>query len=368
MNEKAAAGRSRKLAILGAYGGTNIGDEMILRAAVRDARTRGYEGEIGVLGPDAPPAGALAADYAPHGLRFVSWRNPVAALSAVAGRDLLIGGGQVIDGAAGIKGPLMQSALAMMARFTGGRVLIGGVSTERLAAASVRRGYALLFRCAQRIVTRDEHSLNDVLAIAPGARRRAEARADFVFGMKDQFEGGIPVAQRTVLAFAPHRSPTLEHSDLAESTAFLRRMLARLRPGQRLAILAHDNRPDFDLGLARQLAAELGDERVEVIHFAHVDECVAFYRDVRAVIAARMHPLILAACADAFCVPLEGSRKVRDIAERLGVPHAALRDLLQLPDAAFDRATGIADDGPLPDGAAVARLRANAGAIMSAEA
>jgi len=364
MNRNAAIPGSRRLAILGAYGGFNIGDEIILRAVALKARAAGYRGVINVLGPDAPPASALAADYEPYGLRFVSWRNPAAALAAVTGRDLFIGGGQVIDGAAGAKGPLMQFTLATAARATGGQVTIGGVSTERLSAPSVRRAYALLFRCAHRIVTRDEHSLADVLAIAPSVRAKAQSRADVVFGMRDAFAGGPAAAARTILAYAPHRSPSLTHSRLDESVALLRRVLARLAPGQTLALLAHDVRADFDLGLAREIAAELGDARAAVREFASVDDCIGFYRQVRTVAAARMHPIILGACADAYCVPLEGSRKVRDIAGRLGVAQHTPAGLLALPDSAFDRALGIGSEGPLADGSALDRLQADAREIL----
>ena len=128
----------RRLAILGAYGGVNVGDEMILRAAVLLAREAGYGGRINVVGSRVPPAEVLRQDYDALDLGFVSWTRVGRAIAAVAGRDLFIGGGQLIDGAAGVQNPLLKAGLALVARATGARVMIGGVSSANLRSAAVR--------------------------------------------------------------------------------------------------------------------------------------------------------------------------------------------------------------------------------------
>jgi polysaccharide pyruvyl transferase WcaK-like protein len=344
---------ARGLAIYGGYGGVNVGDEMLLRAAVLQARAKGYRGEIVAIGPVEPPADAVAVDYHPLGVRFVTWRAPLAALRAVAGRDLFVGGGQLIDGGGGVKVPGLILALALASRATGGRLAIGGVSTARLESPAVRRAFGLLFRLADRIVTRDEASLGDIAAIAPSSAGKSESQADLVFGMRDAFAGGAPAAERETIAFAVHRATKFRLSDADETEAFLRRLAARLQPGQRVAILAHDRRETWDLGLARELAARIGSDRVFPHAFASAEECIAFYKTVRTAISVRMHPIILGACAGAFCVPLQGSRKVADIGMRLGVPVPALGELLTLDDTAFDDALGLGDVGPMPEAASI---------------
>lgn len=343
----------RPLAIYGGYGGVNVGDEMLLRAAVLQARAKGYRGEIVALGPVVPPDDAVAADYDPLGIRFVTWRAPLAALRAVAGRDLFVGGGQLIDGGGGVKVPILILALALAARATGGRLSIGGVSTARLESPAVRRAFGLLFRLADRIVTRDDASLGDVAAIMPSSAKKSETLADLVFGMRDAFTGGVPAVERDTIAFAVHRAAKFRLSDVDEAEAFLGRLATLLRPEQRVAIVAHDRRESWDLGLARELEARIGSDRVFAHAFATAGECIAFYKGVRTVVSARMHPIILGACAGAFCVPLQGSRKVTDIGRRLGVPVKALGELTVLDDAAFSGALGLADAGPMPDPASI---------------
>lgn len=356
--------RTRKLAILGGYGGINIGDEMILRAAVARARAEGWSGEIVVIGAESPSAGAAADDYAAFGLRPVSWRRPFAAARSVAGRDLFIGGGQIIDGVAGVQYPLLQLGLAAIARCTGGRVTIGGVSTARLDAPRVRQAYDGLFRCAHRIVLRDQASFDDVLAITPSAAAKAELKADLVFSMRESFAGGPAVEERTTFAFAVHCAPTFAHTGMAATEAFLRRVEPLLEQGQELVILAHDRRQDWDLGFATELANRLGSSRVSVRAFATAGECIDFYRRVRTVISVRMHPIILAACAGAYCVPLAGSRKVADMATRLKVPHYDLEQLAQLDDVVLRAAIGVGRQGPGADPQAVLHLASEASDVI----
>jgi polysaccharide pyruvyl transferase WcaK-like protein len=349
---------------MGAYGGVNIGDEMILRAAVKLARASGENEEINVIGPERPQYPAAIQDYEELGLRFASWHNPVAAVRAVAGRDLFIGGGQLIDGVAWLQYPVLKLALALIVRLTGGRVTIGGVSTAHLDSAAVRQAYDKLFRLTDRIVTRDRWSLRDVLEITPSAALKAHAKADLVFSLRDEFGGGPPVEQRTTIAFAVHGIPWAPLTDFSTAIEFLRRAERLLAPGHEISIVAHDRRPQWDLGLANRLATELSSDRVSVRAFATVEDCIAFYRTARSVVSSRMHPIILGACAGAYCIPLSGSRKIEDMAGRLGVPLTTLSDLAQLTDEVFSMTIGIAGGGPLADENELTRLSAEARRVL----
>lgn len=352
--------RHRHFAIFGAYGGANTGDEMILRAVVKLARVAGCKGGIAVVGARIPGPQAMRTDYEERGLTLVTWRNPFKAAKAVAGRDLFIGGGQLIDGLAGIRYPLIQAGLAAIVRLTGGRITIGGVSAMRLTNAAVRRTYGWLFHLAHRIATRDAASMDDILAITPSVAEKSEILADVVFALAEEICGGPPVWERNVIAFSVHHSPLLAFTDFDASLRFLRRLHAMAGSGREIVILAHDVRSDFDLGYAKRLLKQLNAEGVSVRSFATTNECMDFYRQLRTIVSARMHPIIIGACAESFCVPLAGSRKVADISARLGLKQWRLDDLTALPGKEFLKAVGLNGGGPEVDQKAREELTAQA--------
>ncbi|HEX8256326.1 MAG TPA: polysaccharide pyruvyl transferase family protein [Allosphingosinicella sp.] len=356
---------ARPLTILGAYGGVNSGDEMILRAVVRQARRAGYRGPINVVAGHVPAGASLRADYLDEQLVVHSWRDRAKALRAAAGRDLFIGGGQLIDGAFGINHPLVQTALAMVARATGGKVAIGGVSTARLESPKVRMLYRLLFGLAGRIAARDEASLADILAIAPSAATKSERLADMVFALADELGGGRPVEERRALVFAVHHAPHLPLTDMDEAAGFLGRAAALAGEQVELKVVAHDHRPEWDLDFARRLAARAGLPGDAVRTLATTAECADFYRAARSVVSVRMHPIILGACAGAYCVPVKGSRKQADLAGRLGLPSWSLAEMMALDDMAFGAAVGIGAGGPRPDRARLERLSEEARAVLA---
>ena len=243
--------------------------------------------------------------------------------------------------------------------------MIGGVSSANLRSAAVRACYDKLFRLAHRIVTRDEASLADIVAITPSAASKSESHADLVFSLSDELGGGAPAAERPVIALAVHHTPRMTLTDREQALLLLRRVHLLADPAHEIVVAAHDVRSDFDLGFAQGLATDLNIPRVTVRTLRTTAECISFYRQVRTIISVRMHPIILGACADAFCVPLEGSRKVADIARRLGVGQWRMEDLASLPDAEFRAALGLDRSGPLVDASKRERMSDQARGIFA---
>ena len=231
--------------------------------------------------------------------------------------------------------------------------MLCGVSTARIEKNSVRREFRKLFDMVDCIATRDDASLDEILKISPSALSKARSLADLVFTMREELEGNVPASERPVIGFAVHNAPGFSLTDCDEAEALLRRVAGRISPEQRIAVLAHDRREDWDLGIARQLADRLAPLPVSCISFETAAESISFYRDVRTMISVRMHPIIMAACSGAFCVPLRSSRKVADIGKRLEVPVHDASSLMDLGDSDFDSALGLDNRGPLPSGQAI---------------
>lgn len=354
----------RGAAVLGAFGGVNVGDEMILRAVLTQLERVGWRADPVVIGASTPDPEAQVADYDPRGVRFVSWRRPPAAARAVFGRHLFIGGGQLLDGAHGLQNVLVQLGLALVAVLSRKRVAIGGVGAANLENAWVRRAYGMLFGLSAMLRPRDEETHRAILAIAPGVDSRAVGAADVVFSMAEELAGGQPAEERRVIGLALHHAPHFRLTDTALIESLVARLLGLLPDGYRLVLLAHDRRPDYDGRLVEQISGRFRDPRLSTLGFAGTEACISAYRELRTIISLRMHPIIIGACAGCFTVPLAGSRKQASLAQRLSLPLLDLDTLIDVDDGAFRTATGLGQKGPRPDAEALASATRQARAIF----
>lgn len=202
--------KKRNLLVFGAYGGVNLGDEIILRAICARARSEGYHDVINVVVGRFPDKAGLDADYTARNIKPISYRRPLALLKATFNRDVYIGGGQVIDGVAGMQLPLLQVLIALFSRATGGQVSILGSSTARLDQWSVRMVYRFLFALSNKIELRDTGSAQEVSAICPGSIMRITATADFVFSIRDQIVSSVSIEDRRLILFSIYHAPKLQ--------------------------------------------------------------------------------------------------------------------------------------------------------------
>lgn len=364
----AVAQRRRKLAVLGAFGGANAGDEMIMRSVLDNLREDGgYAGDTVVVCGRTPDLHARAIDYVPRDARVVLWKNPIAAARAVIGRDLFIGGGQLIDGMPGIKNPLIQAGLAAIVKATGGRVVVGGVGVGKLQGKAVRIAYGQLFALADAIIARDDDAAEVMRAISPSQAARIHSEADTVFAIADSIAGPqpVPVHDRRVVAFAIHHAPHLPMTDAPMAVAAMKRILDALPEGHRLELLAHDRRAEYDLEFAQHIAAQLADPRVSVRTFADTEECIDAYRKIRTIVSLRMHPIIIGLCAGCFVLPLESSRKQKALAARLGLHNHALETMTSLELPVMRALLGYGAAGQRPSSHALAALITSARNIFA---
>ena len=339
--------RRRKIAVLGAFGGVNIGDEMILRAVLSGLSIEKADKPVIVCGL-RPDGSAWESDYAAHGAVLRSWRKPVAAARSVFGRDLFIGGGQLIDGSAGIQNPLVQLGLALAAKAGGGRVRVAGVGAVPIQEPGIARAYAALFRVADRIMPRDEDSARSIREMAPASARKIETTADVVFAMKDQIGPGLALDQRKTIGFAVHHSPHRPLTQLDDACAAIDRILTVLPDGFGVELLAHDRRPEFDLQFSRSIADRIDDRRLGVRTFENTQDCIEAYRSLRSIVSVRMHPIIIGACAGCALVPLAGSGKQEALAKRLGIGLTDLGDIQAMPQDQLAKLLSIGGDGQRP--------------------
>ncbi|MEH6683725.1 MAG: polysaccharide pyruvyl transferase family protein [Qipengyuania sp.] len=345
----------RGLALMGAYGGINAGDEMILRALVQRGRADGYGGEILVIGNRKPSGSSQVVDYSGRGLSAQKQRQILTAMRRVRRRDIVIGGGQIIDGVAGVQLPLIQLACAVAAKSGGGLVSIVGVSTARLEQTLVRRVYRTLFGLCDRIEARDPKSADDILEIAPAVANKLTSRADLVFGMRDTITPSEE-RDRDMVLFAPHHSPKLALTSIKEMIALLK-ALRTATPEKKIGLAIHDPRHGFDGGLVQRLEDANALEGIAIHEPRTTDETIALYRRAASIVSVRMHPIIIGSCAGARCVPIGASRKQRLLAEELSLQSYDIADLLAMDPGTLRKVLGMNGEScGLPSGTALTQL------------
>ena len=313
----------RRLAILGAFGGVNIGDEAILESDIQCATAAGYKDNIVVIATANPTtAGTYYFDH-PHVRDTIYFKQFRKSLRGVMGRDLFIGGGQVIDGSMGPKLAAVQLLFALLARVTGGSISIGGAGVFQLKTSATRFFYDTLFRLCTSITVRDQASFN-ALQFSSAFRKKGRLAADVVFSLEPSNIQNT-TAQRERIGVAVHNAPHVKFMQFEEAKRLLLEII-RVYGSESVDILVHDSRPAFDLDFARKLSDSISRSAVapNIRTFSSVNDCLQYYSQTKTVVSPRMHPLIIGAISGCSCVPLTGSSKVAEFARLTGLENYEL--------------------------------------------
>ena len=326
----------KKVVIVGAYGGANIGDEAILYAVVRLVRLYSNYKDVTVV--TLLDGGEFnkyqAKEYPKLGVQWIAVSRFTSLLRLLWRSDVIIGGGQIIDGMYGATLPLIQFFVALCCRLSGGRVMIGGVGATDNYTLLTKIIYKSIFILSNVIILRDAASLNRVQNLI-GREHKLRYAPDFVFSLKADF----PKAEvRRYAVLAVHHAPHLSLLNHEVATKIALHMSERF--GRNFVIVAHDLRPDFDLSFAKSVAsnvAKLSNAQAPAVKiFSSTYECLEFYASATVVVSSRMHPLILAAISGCRCVPLAGSDKVSELCKTLEL-NAVLQEKLSSDFANYFR-------------------------------
>lgn len=307
----------KRITICGAFGGVNIGDEAIAQTMQAQVARLAPDARIGLL-CFVKDSVLAETGYAPDGVDVISRQNWRTIWRWLGEGPIVIGGGQMLNGAKRPKGLGFLIIIAAMACLRRQPVMILGVGTRAIDQfAAARWCIRRLAQMASVFRVRDAQSLAAVRACGVPAHR-VEQTADVVFS--DVLPPASPEAEARapVTCFAIHQSPLVTHYTPATYAQFVRQ-IAKLNPAHPIAFVCHDARPGYDLDFANAVTAELGDDLpVQILCPPDVASAMALYRTAHLVVSSRMHPLILALLAGAPVLPVEGSPKVTDLAKLFG--------------------------------------------------
>ena len=308
------------VAIVGGYGGWNVGDEAILHSLVGLVREAGVEGTVHIICPRM--SDKARNDYESMGWRVVTTRQPLELMSCLTRCDLLVGGGQIINGRRPFKSLGFLGLLVVINRIAGRRPCVVGVGVNDidnwLSKLILRMG---LLR-ASAFACRDRHSLNHVHRADPS---KGILTADLVFsGIIRQLVEDPPNRRNIVVSIC--HSPEFDFPAISVD-GYIRmvRKLTTAVPGHEIWVVAHDNRDRFDAGIVEPIRRGLHDQtHVHVEVLSDLNQTLAVYAGARLVVGQRMHPLIIGNVLGSEVVPIQGSSKVAALSERLGWPTLAV--------------------------------------------
>lgn len=337
--------------VFGAYGGANIGDEAILYSVIRLLESQGIKTDI-VIGTGATDGHSSALkDPLYNGIRFVGIRDFFTCMKSCFKANLLIGGGQLIDGSAGVKLPIIQVILALIVKLTGGNIKIAAVGVFHLNTYSVKLFYSFLFWLADEINVRDEAGFKSI-AFSKSAIKKAKVTADVVFSLwkpnKNEAKEVPATDQRNKIVLAVHSAPHVAYMKESAAVEFVNKLVNNYGDRYEVVIAAHDLRESFDLDFANRIVAKSLPQQISLVTFQSVNECLEFYSNVAVVVSARMHPLILGAVSHCNIVPLQGSSKVNQFAKLVAVEEQTLEYLNSVDLSDLDTTLGLSENENIP--------------------
>ncbi len=306
--------RHRTLAIWGAYGGMNIGDEAILVALVSLLRRRDLDPRSLIV--QSEPDEEANRAYTRLGLQPISFRHPLRLLGALRRSDLVCGGGQLMDDRGGLGFPVgFTAVLVLVNRVLGGRPIIFGIGAEPVQRRASKWLVKTMYSRAHMAMVRDSPSEQALTGAGYPAEKTAVG-GDLALTLVD-IERGNSSTEAQRLLLIPNRDSQRVGNLAATFDAIT---ATAQQAGWHVTVMAHDRRSDYDAGELARMAEVLGNDDIEYVVPASLEAGLAHYRNADVVVSARMHPLLLSILHGVTPVAIPVVDKVRTLVTDLSIP------------------------------------------------
>ncbi len=306
--------RHRTLAIWGAYGGMNIGDEAILVALVSLLRRRDLDPRSLIV--QSEPDEEANRAYTRLGLQPISFRHPLRLLGALRRSDLVCGGGQLMDDRGGLGFPVgFTAVLVLVNRVLGGRPIIFGIGAEPVQRRASKWLVKTMYSRAHMAMVRDSPSEQALTGAGYPAEKTAVG-GDLALTLVD-IERGNSSTEAQRLLLIPNRDSQRVGNLAATFDAIT---ATAQQAGWHVTVMAHDRRSDYDAGELARMAEVLGTDDIEYVVPASLEAGLAHYRNADVVVSARMHPLLLSILHGVTPVAIPVVDKVRTLVTDLSIP------------------------------------------------
>lgn len=298
----------------------NLGDALI---ALREAKHFQSKGHKVVICPYEQAHGELRDDFQRLGIDIVPIRdNPLRALRLCARSHIVFGGGHMVREQVSTFWLAFTTLAFTLSRLFANRVVIAGVGVSKVEHSLRARLYRLMLRLASVAYVRDPVSEQVLRELAPASSHKIHLGGDMAY------IGGaietVPCSGICVVAPAVDKSEnrSVDHEEILN-------VLTQLKSQglQRVTLVSHDIRDDFDLQACREIKAFLQDKvdvPVDILPISDVSSgLMPAYQQATWVITGRLHGLILASLYGATVFYTEASsKKLKHFAEFFGYSSA----------------------------------------------
>jgi len=305
--------------IYGFFGGFNLGDEAILDSLRLGLRQYGYKGKFSIIIPYIKNNDARNV-YADKEIEVITLRSPIKIILRLIDTHLITGCGQLLDGH-NTKGLLIILLLCLLNKAAWKKPVLVSAGVVNIDTSIDRLLVRWIVMAVSRVWCRDSDSRGQLVA-SGCAIDKLDVATDVVFTgtLLSSLSGGQVDTKREII-LAIHYSSHRQLYSIQEYVDIIR-YIAKIIPGRRIIILAHDNRDAFDAGFAKLIyeQARRFTDNIELSVPVDVQECLKVYANAYLIVSARLHPLILAAIQGLYLVGLQGTRKVGNLSSQLRFP------------------------------------------------
>ena len=293
--------------IYGAYGGVNAGDEYILDSIVKLLD----QNDVKVICEWPNISNKTKEYYSENKIVPLKRNEIVKVLIYLVKYDLIVGGGQIINGGAAIKSLLyiLMIVFVNRASFNKPRIIAAGISN--IKTKSEKLIARLIFRLCEVVTVRDNNSL----LIARDLNENIIKTADIVYSRGKQTS--IDNEKSNVI-IAIHGSPTVKYQDDTLLKTVIEKLIESIG-SDRLKIVCHDRRREYDVEIGKTISEKYGIECIVLETPYEVDE---LYSKSCCIVSARMHPLIIGSLYGADLYYFGESPKILDLALLIDIDKA----------------------------------------------
>lgn len=316
--------------VYGAYGGVNAGDEYILHSIKKNSSND----EMSII-CEWPNISAKTLEYYKnYKIKPIRRNEVLKVLKEVISKDLVIGGGQIINGGPAIKSMFYIAFLVIINKLTLNEPSIFSAGTGEIKSRPDRILARIIFKLCKVVLMRDENSYQQAKIYS----NRAKKTADVVFT-----NGLLQSKERKNILIAVHGSPSVKYQDDSTIHKIITTLLENGFDRENIKIIAHDRRINYDVKVAEHLADKFSlNYRVLETPLEVNNE----FEKASTVISARMHPLIIGSLYKCNLFYFGNSKKIKDLAKETNIENAAvvLEDIQRLNNCSKIKIDGLLKD------------------------
>ena len=229
-------------------------------------------------------------------------------MNLLSKENLIIGGGQLLNGTRLNKGLLYILLLSILSNRLNKKPIVVGIGSESLTNGFHRFLCQRILSNCKSFACRDSYTYDMLNKLGLNISKTA----DLVFLREKKIEDSWRANKSNLkVGIAVHSDPRWKFTSSDALVEVVKRCLTSKNINE-IYLIAHDNRSEYDKGALFNIEAEVGKhEKLKLRTLESLSETYEMYENLDFIISARMHPLIIGAISGAKPVAISESGKVK---------------------------------------------------------